>query len=652
MQWPSSYERRAPKRRAPGDKEVASETKDEFTFACPGCAKRLRTKIKAVGKSLKCPKCQQTLVVPEPSRSAGPTANGVDTSTPRVADFPDLDLLALDGPAILDAPERERSATEIKSAQDERRRAKRARAAGSENPGRIQPVGHKSGASRNESPAAAEQTRSPQGVEGKAADSDIAPGSKDDGSETAESQPAESQIAETPKSPAGQSPAGQSSDAGRKSVFEEDFPDLDELRLEPLADSSIGDGSGETSSAGLAAHLPPGVELGNLDDLDRLVPDLGDANPLPPLFDEDATEESEYRVVCKTCGTAQYVAPSAKGMKIKCPDCYSLFKVPPPPKGWKPKKKKPVKTTAAEVLPSLAPEVEQPASVTREQDAERTQAILQKARQEISDEEIEALYDSDFDTAGFARKTFGFFGDLITMFQVVGYGIVFAGLFALAQFCANDTESGFGRGVLLLTVILAPLVALLFALPMFSGGLALIEAVANKQSRVREIPAFNMFDNVGELILIASAVAASLLPGIVIGSWLAGDGVGGMIVRVSGMMVSSFLLFPLLLLSMLDNNSIFQPFSAAVIRSLREAAEAWAGYYLKTLVGFFVTLVLWYMLLGGSPVTSGVAGFFLPLLWFFVCQQLGALADGIADHLSFELAGNDSDGDESSLAAE
>jgi hypothetical protein len=97
---------------------------------------------------------------------------------------------------------------------------------------------------------------------------------------------------------------------------------------------------------------------------------------------------------------------------------------------------------------------------------------------------------------------------------------------------------------------------------------------------------------------------------------------------------------------MLDNGSVFQPISGSIFRSFREAAEAWGGYYLKTLVAFFVVMVGWYLLLGKSELLAALAGFQLPFLVFFTCQQIGALADSISEHLSFEFTPPSDDEDD------
>jgi hypothetical protein len=147
-----------------------------------------------------------------------------------------------------------------------------------------------------------------------------------------------------------------------------------------------------------------------------------------------------------------------------------------------------------------------------------------------------------------------------------------------------------------------------------------------------------LFDNVGDVIAISSGFFVSVLPGFLLGMWLGGDAPGAGRMQLTGAMVSCFAFFPIVLLSILDTGSIFQPISAPVVRSIKEAAEAWGGYYLKTLVAFFLVMIIWFVLLGKTPVLSAVAGCMLPLLLFFMCQQIGALAESVGEHLSFEFS--------------
>jgi hypothetical protein len=170
---------------------------------------------------------------------------------------------------------------------------------------------------------------------------------------------------------------------------------------------------------------------------------------------------------------------------------------------------------------------------------------------------------------------------------------------------------------------------------MLSGCLALIEAVANKQRFTTEIPAFNIFDNFADLLVLIASFIASIVPGFIIGSLVGGDDTYALWGPL-GMVVSGCALFPIFLLSMMDNGSLFNPISQSVVRSLTEASEAWGGYYLKTFIATAVLALIWLVLLGRHPILSGVCGSLVPLYIFFVCQQIGTLADKIADCLSFE----------------
>jgi hypothetical protein len=224
-----------------------------------------------------------------------------------------------------------------------------------------------------------------------------------------------------------------------KSVFDGELPDLDELKLEPES---------PRARRKMAAASP---HMDELDDLDGLVPDPAGAERLAPLGEDDALAHEDYRVICRVCGTAQYVSPSAKGMKIKCPDCFSDFKVPPPPAGWKPNAKKKALPVSADFGYVPVPSEELDTSQARRK--ERTLEMLEKAKVEITQEDDHRLYDGDFDTAGFVQGTFGFLRDPLTLAQVAVYGLVFGILAALIQFSLNDLQSEFGRGLLLITAI-------------------------------------------------------------------------------------------------------------------------------------------------------------------------------------------------------
>ncbi len=642
---------------------------------CPSCGKRLKAGKQHAGKRVKCPKCGQPVKVP-----------GIPTATAPVASD---DWLSLDAPAITDVSERERVAAEVK--------AKRAAAQAAQHKIRdaklpenneVLPIPVVVPHSRRQSAAAAfaasseivddEFTLEPFQEKGTRS----TPGSNPRPSPTksnrlASSANAEGSAAGAAKKTAKSTTTGEPSDAvisaeRRPSIFDEDLPELADLTqappkplplgkvedlsdldtLIPDLDAAFGKVQPAQNQSPAAANAPSSRSAASANDL-RGRGSSGASSGLGSLLDVPDTTDHEYRVACKVCGTAQYVRLSAKGMKMRCPDCTSEFRVPPPPPGWSPKSKPKLELTN-EDMPMAAAETFQEQQ-TIEGLRTRTTAMLAKAEREISDDELDGLYASDFDTAGFMQRTFGFMRDPIAMSFVLGYGFVFACVFALAQYGLNNADSGFGRGALLLGVIGAPLIGILFGLPMLSGALALLESVANRQPRVVDWPGFNVFDNFGDMLSIAAALLGAMLPGYMLGAFLGGDQIGAGRIQITGLMLSTYLLFPILFLSILDNGSLFQPLSNSVLSSFKPAAEAWGGYYLKTMIAFFVTMLLWYMLLGTgkSPWLVGAGGFLVPPLVFFTFQQLGALADGISEHLSFEFTpGGEKDADEEAKEGE
>ncbi len=579
---------------------------DILQFDCPKCGKRLKAGRKIAGRRVKCPGCEQPVRVP-----------GTQQVQPAAKD----DWLELDTPAISDLTDRDKQAKQIQAEKEATRRQKTqptkersAKAKVPPVPVRIRPKhDERSGPGELDTPieefslAPLEPKSTAQS--GEASPAEVAPESKADELE------GKSTVANT-----------ETNSPSKPSVFDDDLPELADLE-EPAKKST---GLDSLLSAQLGEDL--------LDDLGGEFDAPGDAPPAP-LAEETEETNPEYRVKCPTCTTPQYVRLAQKGTKLKCPDCFDIFVVPPPmPSQLKQKKRRPDYENGPDL--ALSPQDEE---IETGEKRERSQAakILEKAKSDVSEDELDGLYGGDFDTKGFVQRTFGCFRDPIAVAQILGYGLVFAGMFGIVQYAALTFESDFGKGMLLIAGILVPLVCMLFSMPMLAGGLALIESVANNEPRLRYWPGFDLFDNIGDVLVVLFALAGALLPGAVVGSFAGSTLALGGHVQITCIMLTTFALFPILLLSMMDNGSLFAPISASVVRSLKEATEEWGGYFLKTMFGFGIVTLLWYMLIGRSVVLAAIAGFLLPTLFFFVCQQIGALADGIADHLGFEFTSAD-----------
>ncbi|MFO1063008.1 MAG: hypothetical protein U0892_03945 [Pirellulales bacterium] len=416
-----------------------------------------------------------------------------------------------------------------------------------------------------------------------------------------------------------------SSGLPKSSVFDDDLPEL--AALEPEAPKANFDLSG---FGDLSSLIPP-VDLEAAATTTRSAGGGAvDLNIHEHAMDDDPASH-EYRVPCPTCGTPHYAKIADKGKTIKCPDCYAQFKVPGPPPGWKPTATTRTKKWSTDVAPVEAGVEER----RREKEKVKANEYLSKAQQEISDDEIENLYRDDFDTKGFFRKMFEFVFDPVALFQLVLYSIAFAMIFSVSAACESKVaEGGTGIGYAFVSRLGMPLLFLLISFPMFSAVMTLLQSVANGQSRVQSWPGFNFFDDMGEIFVCLAAFLAAVFPGLFCG-WLIlkVGGVGWMVPVCVGL--SLFLTFPIFLLSMLDNGSLFQPISGSVINSITAASEAWGAYYLKTAFAFGLVEVIGFIVLPMGPGGSAVYGICMPWLIFFTAQQIGLVATSISDQISF-----------------
>ncbi len=313
-------------------------TADEVPeFLCPKCSRKLKIRPEIAGRRVKCPGCAQVVRVPgarmdapqHSSTTAGASLDGlmpdnVQPAPPAVAD--DSDWISLDKPAIDDAGEREIAAAKIK-AQKAAAKARQHRLnskTSALDPAEVKPlvVPH----SRRQ---AAEAVFGSSEAELET-DGGIPPS-------TVRREPTILTMSTLP---------WHLSIPRRRRRIEHRHRRVARNRfLMTICPNCL---HSHPSRPNLKSKSQMNLEDA-LGDLEGYLPDpaavssysnAGEERPLPGLLDVPGTTDHEYRVLCKVCGTAQYVRLSSQGMKVKCPDCFSDFKVPPPPAGWTPKKKK------------------------------------------------------------------------------------------------------------------------------------------------------------------------------------------------------------------------------------------------------------------------------------------------------------------------
>ena len=283
---------------------------------------------------------------------------------------------------------------------------------------------------------------------------------------------------------------------------------------------------------------------------------------------------SEYRVTCKVCGSFIYAKATQAGKTIKCSDCYSEILIPSPPRV---KKKMLVDMDQVETFQfESSPKTEKrPDPFQKSADQ-----LLAEAEQA---EEDSPTKPSDFDTPQIGEWIAG----ILAPFRDPAVLVHLAGLCILGII---PTLIVLKMDMTILTLGLFP-GGLILGLLSVSCGMAILMATANDEPRVSEWPTLDPFSWIEQLTLVGTAAIMAAVPVWALSTLI----LGPHLLATAMTMFSIYLLFPFVLLSMLDMNSITKPFSSELARSVTKCEEAWGGFYFSSgllFVGTFLVFSL------------------------------------------------------------
>jgi hypothetical protein len=161
---------------------------------------------------------------------------------------------------------------------------------------------------------------------------------------------------------------------------------------------------------------------------------------------------------------------------------------------------------------------------------------------------------------------------------------------------------------------------LIFGVPAFANWsvsmLAILQDTAGGKDEIESWPDLNFLDWILDAIYLPAALFAAALPGLAVGEILT-MAAGGSLVAALPMAVAAslFLLFPVLMMSMLEAESPIGIFSSPVARSLSVATHRWIQFYGLAAALCLIAFGIWqvrrleYLLLNFfAAVTTVVAG--------------------------------------------
>jgi hypothetical protein len=313
-------------------------------------------------------------------------------------------------------------------------------------------------------------------------------------------------------------------------------------------------------------------------------------------------------VACHICGSFQYARASQAGKQVKCPDCHSEITIPPPPRV---RKKFEVNLEEAETF-----SFESNPLVERRPDPYQKSAdqlLEQAARGDVSE-----LRKYDDDAPSVVQWLMGIFSP----FKDPAVWVHLLGLCVLA--CV-PTAIALSMDSPILVLGLFP-GGFFLALLSISCGMAILQATANGEPTVSDWPTLDPIAWLGQLFLVGAAATVAAVPIWIICMLV----LGPQLLSVAVTMFAIYALFPFVLLSMLDMNSAFVPFSSEVARSVTKCEEAWGGFYFSSGL-MFVALFLIFsaastMTANTGAVISIVAAVAGTFLYF---GMIGRLAQSI-----------------------
>ena len=369
------------------------------------------------------------------------------------------------------------------------------------------------------------------------------------------------------------------------------------------------------------------ILVGSLEELTLESPAL--IGPMASMLDE------EFNFPCKLCGSLLSSSRSRIGTDTRCPDCFTQFSVPSPPQKKKLVDVKMDEDVARVTFAPIDSQSVRGASIS----SEKTKEILDRAEQTIETEREEFDHlNGAFDTKRWLGFLFGFLRDPLVIAAAVGIGFLTGvwlfSIAAMGTWVKLDATQVLIARLALLCVFCWPIAVLISMC-----GIAILTMAANRASKVVEWPFARLSESVGECAMVIVSVMAASIPGGMIGAAFRSFNSHPM-VAFAFAIIGIWGLTPILLLSMIDSGSVFEPYSKAVFSSIKSRPEAWGAMYMQT--GLFLLLFFMFMLITNSqtPVGDFVLGLVLPLTCFFVFNQYGVLAGRISQVTEMGFAGD------------
>ena len=320
-------------------------------------------------------------------------------------------------------------------------------------------------------------------------------------------------------------------------------------------------------------------------------------DPATKISSRDSKPEDEsFSFACPICNTLLYASPNQVKQQMRCPDCHSYSTVPPPPPKTKitrlttegdedefqlsdPIERPTISTPlSADILATeqliKSPQSRSSKTNSDPHDSPQTAVTSEATDHSPEDEEKREPARPPLPEQPFDERIFVFFSGAALIVQLVILAILIASVRTLFEM-TDHLASG---------LIASILIGLLGVMAFLLGSvisLRILQETSDGQDQIGGLPDLHLLEWIPESLYVLNALFLSILPGYVVGPLLN-------LIRVSSLpswifpVASLLILFPIVLLSMLDAGSPVIPLSTTVRRSLSELGSYWVSFYLRT----------------------------------------------------------------------
>lgn len=287
---------------------------------------------------------------------------------------------------------------------------------------------------------------------------------------------------------------------------------------------------------------------------------LAEESSIDALLSEDLL----FGFSCRVCQTMQSVPRAWVGRQLTCPDCGTQLIVPlPPPAATK------AKVVAEDPKISLAA-----AAPIPQQHVVNVDKLMTAAHQKL---EAEARKKPKPIKRPFVSGVYSYPFHPLSLIYLTLISFLGALEFVLVRM-TMELNAGPESVLGIPLMILASLVAIPMMGVWFGFLLKTIHWTSLGYPGIGESPGFDFFEFLRSALFIINALGVSAMPGLLLGlatqRQLVGFGL---------MALSIFLLYPFVILSMIDEDSLFVPYSRFIHQTLGSVRKGWVKFYLSAL---------------------------------------------------------------------